>query len=227
MSLTYSQYLSSIANLMVVPTNDPGFQAMQNNMIDDAELRLYRALNLLDETVKDTTLLTTGTRVFSLPITNGTFISVEQINVITPAGTTVPDNGTRNPVLASSKEMLDFLWPSATGSTVPTYFAPLTQDTFIVAPFPDQAYTVEVVGVQRPQPLYVSQTTSPLSVYFPDLFVAASMVFAAGYQRNFGAQSDNPQMSQSWEAHYNALLNDAKTEEARKRFLADRYQKGA
>ena len=53
MSLTYSSYVTSMANLMVVPTTDPAFQTMLPNMIDDAELRCYRALNLLDETVRD------------------------------------------------------------------------------------------------------------------------------------------------------------------------------
>ena len=120
--------------------------------------------------------------------------------------------------------MIDALWPSSTGSTVPIYFAPIGQDTFIVAPFPDQTYNVEVVGAVRPTPLYTSQTTSPLTVFFPDLFVAASMVFATGYQRNFGASVDDPQAGVNWESHYKNLLMDAKTEEARKRFLAVRYQ---
>ena len=160
---------------------------MLPNMIDDAELRLYRALNLLDETVRDSSAtFTLSSRNFTLPSTNGTFINVDQFNVITPAGTSSADAGTRNPMTAGSKEMIDALWPSVTGSTVPVYFAPIGQDTFIVAPFPDQTYNVEVVGAVRPTPLYTSQTTSPLTVFFPDLFVAASMVFATGYQRNFG-----------------------------------------
>lgn len=225
MSYTYSTYLSYIATLAPTQVTDPNFVAIQNMMIDDAEMRCYRALNLLDETVRDSSAtLTTGTRTFSLPTTNGTFISVEQFNVITPVGVSVADNGTRNPMTAASKETLDALWPNATGSTVPVYFAPVTQDTFIVAPFPDMAYNVEVVGVQRPTPLYTSQTTSPLSVYFPDLFVAASMVFFSSYQRDFGQGADDPKMAVTWESHYQALLADAKTEEARKRFLADRYQ---
>jgi len=226
MSYTYTTYLSYIASLMPVPIADSNFMAIQNMMIDDAEQRCYRALNLLDETVRDSSgTLTTSSRSFTLPTTNGTFISVEQFNVITPVGTSTADSGTRNPMTAMSKEAMDALWPSATGSTVPLYFAPVTQDTFIVAPFPDQAYNVEVVGVQRPTPLYTSLTTSPLSVFFPDLFVAASMVFIAGYMHNFGVQADDPKMSVNWEAHYNALLADAKTEEARKRFLATRYEK--
>lgn len=226
MAYTYNTYLGYIATLAPTQTNDPNFIAIQNMMIDDAEQRCYRALNLLDETVRDTSAtLTTSSRNFTLPTTNGTFISVEILNVITPFGTSNADSGTRNPLTPASKEMLDALYPNTTGSTVPIWFAPVTQDTFIVSPFPDQAYNVEVVGVQRPTPLYTSQTTSPLSVFFPDLFVAASMVFLTAYQQNFGAAGvDNPRQGVTWDQHYNELLTDAKTEEARKRFLADRYQ---
>jgi len=54
------------------------------------------------------------------------------MNVITPAGTTNPDAGTRNPLLPSTKEMLDFLYPSATGSGIPQFYAPINQNSFVV-----------------------------------------------------------------------------------------------
>jgi len=225
MSYTYTGYLNYMVTLAPTQLTDPNFQAIQNLMIDYSEQRCYRDLNLLDETVTDSSAtLTTGTRAFSLPTANGTFISIEQMNVITPLGASTPDSGTRSPMTATSKEFLDAFFPVATYSAVPAYFAPVTQDSFLVGPFPDSAYNIEVVGVQRPTPLYTSQTTSPLSVFFPDLFVAASMVFLTGYQRDFGKMSDDPQASVSWEQQYNLLLKGALTEEARKRFLADRYQ---
>ncbi len=218
--LTYATYVSSIANLMVVPTTDPNFLTMLPNMLDDAELRIQRDLQLLDDTVRDSTAtFTPGTRTFTLPTDIGTYIGVDQLNVITPFGTSNPDSGTRNPVVKASRDLLDALYPSSNGSTVPKFFAPITQDTFIFGPFPDQAYNVEVVGTQRFTPLYVSQTTSPISVFFPDLLIAASMKFATGYQRNFGAGSDDPQMAGSWENHYQTLLKSAETEEDRKKFL--------
>ena len=220
MSLTYATYVTSLANLMVVPTTDPNFQTMLPNCLDDAELRIQRDLQLLDDTVRDSTgTFTSGTRTFTLPTDVGTYIGVDQLNVITPFGTANPENGTRNPVVKVSRDLLDALYPSSNGSTVPKYFSMVTQDTMIVGPFPDQAYNVEVVGTQRFTPLYTSQTTSPLSVFFPDLLIAASMVFATGYQRNFGAGVDDPQMGVNWESHYKNLLSNAQTEEARKKFL--------
>jgi hypothetical protein len=219
--LTYSTYVSSLANLMPVDASDPGFVAVLGNIIDDAELRLYRALDLVDSSQRDSSsTFTTLTRNFNLPTSLGTFIVCDEINVITPVGTTDPELGTRNQLIPTSDEMLNALWPSVNGSTIPQYFAMINQDLIIVGPWPDAAYTVEVVGTQRPTPLSVSNTTTPLTTYFPDLFLAASMVFAAGYMKNFGAMSDDPKMAQSWQAHYDSLLADAKTEEARKQFTS-------
>ena len=46
----------------------------------------------------------------------------------------------------------------------------------------------------------------------------ASMIYISGYQRNFGRQSDDPAMAQSYESQYQALLKSAVTEEVRKKY---------
>jgi hypothetical protein len=224
MSLTYSTYLNSIANLMPVPTSDAGFQTMVPNMIDDAEQDLYRTLDLLNTVTRDSSAaFTTGTRTFNLPSSIGTFIVTQQLNAITPAGQVNPDSGSRNPLAPISKEFLDAAWPSSQGSTVPAYFAMVTQGQVIVGPWPDQAYQVEVVGTIRPAPLGSSNTTTLLSWYFPDLFVCRSMVFAAAYMKNFGSAVDDPKSGVTWESHYESMLKSAQTEEARKKFMSEAW----
>ena len=221
MSYTYASFVTSYANLLVVPETDPNFQTMLSNSIDDSEQRLYRDLDLLNTVVNGTTTLTTGQRSFNLPTTNGTFLVVNQIYAITPGGTTVPDNGTRNPLLPTSRDYLDATYPSSNGSALPVYFAPTTQSTFIVAPWPDQAYTIEVSGTVRPTPLSSTNVTTLLTVYFPDLWMTANMIFGAAYQQNFGQAVDNPQQGVTWEQHYTKLIQSAQTEEARKKFTAE------
>lgn len=221
MSLTYTQFVNSLANLMPVPTTDAGFVTDLPNIIDDAELRCYRDLDLLNTIVRDSSsTLTTNTRTFNLPTSIGTFVVTEDINVITPVSATNPENGTRNPLTPVSKEYLDFAWPSSAGSTVPSYFAMVTQTTVVVGPWPDQAYTVEVVGTQRPVSLSATNATTLLSTYFPDLFLAAAMVRVSGYMKNYGAAVDDPRQSVTWQSHYDALLASAHTEEMRKKFTS-------
>lgn len=208
--------------MLVVPVNDAGYVTALPNIIDDAEQRIYRDLDLLQTIVRDASAaLTAGNRNFNLPTAQGMFVVMEDINVITPSGTSNPELGSRNALLPASKEMLDFLYPSSAGAAVPVYFAMITQTSIIVGPWPDQAYQVEAVGTQRPLPLSASNTTTFLSVNLPDLFFAASLVFGAGYQKNFGEMGDQPQQATAWEAHYQLLLKSAVVEEARKKFTTE------
>jgi hypothetical protein len=68
------------------------------------------------------------------------------------------------------------------------------------------------------QPLSQSNSPTWISTYLPDLFIMASMVYVSAYQRNFGRVNDDPQMAQTYEGQYMALLNGARTEEFRKKF---------
>jgi hypothetical protein len=221
MSYTYSQYQTDLANLLVVPATDPNFLTVLPNIIDDAEQRIYRELDLLNTVVHDTTgSFSTGTRSFTLPSSIGTFVVVDTIYAITPFGAASPDAGTRNTLLPASRPYLDATFPSSTASTVPKFFAMTTQTTVIVGPWPDQAYQAEVVGTVRPTPLSNANQTTILTTYLPDLFMAASLVFGAGYLKNFGAMSDDPKSGMSWESHFQELLKSASIEEARKKFTS-------
>lgn len=219
---TYSTFTTALANMLVVPVDDIAYVAALPSVIDDAEQRIYRDLDLLATVVRDSSsALVAGNRNFTLPTSIGTFVVVEDVNVITPAGQTNPELGTRNPLLPASKEMLDFLFPSATGSSVPANFAMITQNTIIVGPWPLAAYQIEVVGTQRPIPLSAANQATFLSINLPDLFFAAALVFGAGYQKNFSEMGDQPQAASAWEAHYKTLLSSAATEEARKKFTSE------
>jgi hypothetical protein len=66
--------------------------------------------------------------------------------------------------------------------------------------------------------LSATNTTTFISLYLPDVFIMASMIYISAYQRNFGRMSDDPQMAQSYEAQYQTLLKGAVVEEARKKF---------
>lgn len=219
MALTYTQYVSSLANLLVVSSSDSGFTTDLPNIIDYAELRIYRELDLIDTSARDSSAaFTAGNRNFTFPTASGSFIVTDELNVITPVGTTDAELGTRNALVPASEEMLNMLWPSVSGSTVPQYFAMVNQNLAIVGPWPNAAYNVEVVGTIRPPSLSTTNVTTILSVFFPDLFLAASMVRAAGYQKNYGQGVDDPKMAITWETIYNTLKVSADVEEARKKF---------
>jgi hypothetical protein len=136
------------------------------------------------------------------------------------AATTDPDACVRTPLLPTTKEFLDAVYGSSLAANwgKPQYFVPFNETLFYVGPVPDQAYPVEVVGTYRPNSLSVSNTTTFISLYLPDIFIMASMIYISAYQRNFGRANDEPQMAVTYESQYQALLKSAVVEEARKKF---------
>jgi hypothetical protein len=224
--LTYATYKTQIAQMAVVEEDDVNFLAILPSMIDYATLRINRDLDLLITSASLSGVnykLTTGNRnlSFSQNLAGGSYFVVsEQINLITPAGQTDPNSSNRIPLLPATKEFLDAVFGSALTANrgQPKYFAPFNDTLFLVGPVPDVDYYVEVVGTVRPAPLSEAVTTTFISQYLPDLLIMASMIYISAYQRNFGRQSDDPQMAQSYESQYGMLLKSAMVEEARKKF---------
>jgi hypothetical protein len=214
-----NSYIDQIATLAVVDVNDPAYQTILPQMITYAENRMYRDLDFMfTSTSISGYAVSGGTRSITIP--QGTIVVLEQINLITPPGQTNPNLGTRTPLLPTTKEFLDAVYGSSTYTSAPQYFCPFDDNLFLVGPFADQTYFVEIVGTYRPASLSATNTTTFISLYLPDVFIMASMIYVSAYQRNFGRQSDDPQMAQSYEAQYQALLKGAAVEEARKKFEA-------
>ncbi len=215
--LNYTQYVDQIATLAVVDPADPNFVAILPQMITYAENRMYREIDFLFTSISILgNQVTTGSRTVTIP--QGTIVVSEQINIITPAGQQNPEAGTRNPCLPVTKEWLDAVYGSSTTTGIPQYYTAFNDNVFYFGPFPDQNYFVEIVATYRPDSLSVSNPTTFISLYLPDVFLMASMIYVSGYQRNFGRQSDDPAMAQSYESQYQALLKGATVEEARKKY---------
>ena len=216
--LTYSQYVTEIATLAVVPETDPNFVEILPQMITYAENRIYRDLDLLETVTAISSYITSSNaRTLTFPIAD--FITLQEANVISPAGTTVPNNGTRNPLLPVTKEWINYTYPSSASAGLPGYFAMFNQNTIILGPWPDDDYTVELVGTFRPDSLSVSNPSTFVSTYLPDLMIMASMIYISAFQRNFvSAAANDPQMPVNYETQYQTLLKGAMVEEARKKF---------
>lgn len=215
-----TSYIDQIATLAVVAKDDPAYVTILPQMIANSELRIYRELDFLFSSISTTAYgLTVGSRDIIVPA--GTLVVAEQINVLTPAGTTNPDAATRNPLLPTTKEYLDAVWGNYANTGLPQYWCPFDDYHFLVGPYPDNNYTVEIVGTYRPNSMSASNQTTFISLYLPDLLIGASMVYISAYQRNFGSANVNdPQMAASWETYYQTHLKSAIEEEARKKFEA-------
>lgn len=214
-----ASYIQQIAELAVVDQTDANYLAIMPMMITYAENRMYRDIDFLFTSTAITGYsVSAGSRQITIP--DGVVVVSEQINLITPSGQSNPDSGTRTPLLPTTKEYLDAVYGSSTATGIPQYFAPFNDNLFLVGPFANQNYFVEIVGTYRPASLSASNLTTFISLYLPDVFIMASMIYISAYQRNFGRQSDDPAMAQSYETQYQTLLKGAVVEEARKKFEA-------
>lgn len=221
MSLDYTTYIGQISNLVVIPSSMAEFQTMAPGMIDYAEQRIYRECDFLRTQVTDSTTSTSsGVRTLTTPTSSqGTiFITVDNVNIITPAGTSATA-GSRVQLTPVSREFIDIAYPSGTTFTSTPEFWAMADDTqLIFGPSPDDGYVVEIVGTQRPVALSTTNSSTYITQYVPDLFIAASMVFASAYMRNFAADADNPQMAATWEAQYQRLVQSVMAEQARAKY---------
>jgi hypothetical protein len=220
--LTYNTYVTQIATLAVVQSTEVNFVSIIPQMITYAENRLCRDLDFLSTQVTNTYTLTSGSNALSIP--TGDFVTLQTINIVI--------SGASTPLLPVAKEFLQNVWGSSANPSVPLYFAVTGGDlattgnvsqNLIVGPWPDSNYTISVTGTARPASLSAANSTTFISNYLPDLMIMASMIYISAYQRNFGRQSDDPAMAQSYEGQYQLLLKSAAVEEARKKFQSNAW----
>lgn len=230
MALNYRTLISDVATITaitsgVLVTGDNNFSGIMDAAIDYAEGRIYRDLDLPSVRVISTAVtVSSGVRAVSLSTAPGEILSIETFNLFTPI-TDASSVATRIPLVPASQAVVNTIYPSAASSNCgePEFFARITNSVLTLGPAPDQAYGTEIVGTIRPSPLSASNSSTWITQNIPELMVAATMVFMTGYMRDFGSQSDNPQMSQSWEGQYMQLLKSAATDTMRMKFQSDAW----
>lgn len=228
--MNYTSLLDQVANMMPIQTTDPGFITLIPAMIEYAEGRIYRDLDPLRVQVTDsTTLASSGDRNFTVPGSSisalpGSYIIVDNINIITPSSMTAA-TGSRVQLTPVSREFLDIAYPSGQNATgTPEFWAMASDTQIIFGPSPDLPYPVEVIGVQRPTPLSASNSSTFLTQYIPDVMFAACMIYVSGFMRDFGGQgADNPQMGVSWETQYKQLFQSAQVEQFRSKYQSQAW----
>lgn len=219
--MDYNAYVQQISTMAVVPVTDTNFQIILPQMISYAELRMQRDLDFLSTQISNSNYsLTAGNGTLTIP--TSAFVVMETFEVIDGSGSSMP-------LLAVGKEFIQNVYGTGSSTGLPQYFAVyggdsattgLTSQNMIIGPIPDLNYAIRLTGTVRSAPLSASNTTTYISTYLPDMFIMASMIYISAFQRNFGRQSDDPQMAQSYESQYQILKDSALLEENRKKFEA-------
>jgi hypothetical protein len=236
--LSYNAFIQQIAAMGVYTvtsvagvnqiTSDPSIQSIVPMILNYAELRCQRDLNLLSSETSNTYTLTAGQNVFSLPPSD--FLKVRTLEICqTNNGQVV--NAT--PLLFTSKEFIQNCYSGLASANAPQYCA-MYGDNFgdeqdsatniLLGPVPNYSWTLRVTGAARQPSLYSNASAgiadteyTYLSQWYPDLLVIASMIYISGYQRNWSATADDTPGAQSWEKQYQALRLGAISEEDERR----------
>jgi hypothetical protein len=210
--MLYTDVTSGLyAGLTVDPTSDDAFGTYLPRIIEGAELRCYRDLDLLYTRKTATQTIALGTSTFSLPVD----WLIGRLMAIYATGTTK-----RVYLDRRDDSFIREYWPDpsvTSGANPPKYWTETTNGTAFIGPSADQAYSVDLSYTYRPAAMSAANPSTILGTNFPDLFFAATMLEGAAYQKNFGAASDDPRMAMSWKTTYDERLEGALREEARRK----------
>ena len=139
MSYTYSSFQTALAQMMAIPnanTDSPNFVAILPTIIDYAEQRCYRDLDLLNATLTIDSALTPLTRLQSFaPLDDSLPILIlENFNIVL-------DTGERYQLYPTSREWIDSIYGGPQSAAEPIFYGMVDDQTVVLGPWPDQAYS--------------------------------------------------------------------------------------
>lgn len=228
--LSYNGYVEQVGILAVssVDTTQDPYVFVDTNlnnaipqMLNYAELRIQRDLDLLTSVASNSYALTPMNNILSIPIDD--FLIVRTLRI--------PGQG--RPLTPVSREYIQNVYDDGSTPGMPKFFAMIgdnwgdgadTYNNVLLGPTPAYAWNIRVSGNIRLPSLNFYNTAPAsdstytyISTYYPDMLLLASMIFVSAYQRNWSTTSDDPQMPMNYEKQYQALRLGAIEEENRKK----------
>lgn len=195
--MNYNELTQSVADILFAGNPDDQWTSNIPRMIESATLRIFRDIQPLS-----------GRALANVSVSSGS------PTVTTPSGCWIvrsvyfqPSGGTKRRLDQRSPDFLEQYASDASVTGTPKYWTTFQDNnTLKIAPPPSAAGTATVEYEAYPTFLSPSLQTNYISDYYPDLLLYACMVFAAGYQRDYGQASDDPKLAMSWEARYQGEL---------------------
>jgi len=175
--MTYAELIQKIRDYCEVDSNV--FTAtILDGFILDAEERILREIDSDNNKAYATASIVAGQRYVNTPLVTNQTLIIRSAQII-------DSDGVGNPTNRSFVEYRDTSYISEYNPTeaqgVPKYFSYWDEDTIVVAPTPDQNYTMQLNYILKPAGLSSSNTTTYLSLNFPNGLLYACLVEAYGF----------------------------------------------
>ncbi len=176
---TYSELVTQIREYTETDSN-VFTTVIVNDFIEHAELRIFRDVDLDVFRKYQTASLTSGDAFVGMPgATPSSFSFIRSVNIFSPSGSLggLTDNERRYLEKKDTTFMSEYA-PNRTSTGIPKYYANWDNDTIILAPTPNAAYTIELAYNALPTGLSSSNTTTWVSTNVPQMLLYACLVEA-------------------------------------------------
>ena len=210
--MTYAELVQKIRDYTEVSSNVLT-DTIVNGFIENAEFRILRDVDSDNNRRYVTANLITSTRFIDTP---SNLLVIRSAQIVDADGTTNPDNRDFLQYRDTSF-MSEFNPTGATG--VPKYYSNWDENTIVVAPTPDQTYTIQLNYILKPDGLSSTNTTTYLSLQFPNGLLYACLVEAYSFLK--GPQD----LLQLYEQKYKQTIEGFSIEQMGRR-RRDEYQSG-
>ena len=208
---TYSELVTQIREYCEVDSN-VFTTAIVNDFIEHAESKIFRQIDFDVFRKYRTATLTSGDAFVGMPgNTPDSFAFIRSVNIFSPSGSLggLTDNE-RVFLEKRDQSFINEYAPDRTATGIPKYYANWDNDTILLAPTPNAAYTMELAYNAQETGLSSSNTTTWVSNNAPGLLLYACLIEAFKFLKN-------PNMVAMYSQAYQELLTPLAAEQIGRR----------
>ena len=210
--MTYTELLQKIKDYTEVDSN-VFTSTILDGIIENAEFRILRDIDSDSNRRYDTANLITSDRFINRP---AGLLIVRSAQIVDSQGSSQPNNREFLQYRDTSF-MSEFNPTESTG--VPKYYSLWDEEKIVVAPTPDATYTIQLNYILKDPGLSSTNTTTYISLNFPNGLLYACLVEAYGFLK--GPQD----LLQLYEQKYKQVVEGFSIEQMGRR-RRDEYQSG-
>lgn len=172
--MTYDELITNIRNYTEVDAN-VFTNAVCNTFILMAENRILRDIDLDVFKLEVSGNMTSGNKFLTAPS-----------NILTHRYLMMTKDGEQIFLDFRDTSFMKEYWPDGSATGTPRFYSVWDQDTFYIAPTPNQNYTVELGYIRKPEQLSATNPTTWVSINAPEALLYACLIQAYSYTKGPG-----------------------------------------
>jgi len=166
--MTYAELIQQIQDWC--ETAEATFVAEMPQFIEQAEKKIYRAIDLNSGRKESTVAMVSGTATLDVP---SGLVAIHSITLVS--------SNARTLLIQKDMSYIDDYTGNRVTTGTPKYYGWYDEDTILLGPTPDSTDNLIFSHTYRPTQLSGSQTTTWLSLNAPDVMFYACMIEAATF----------------------------------------------